>query len=425
VAALLLLGYFSLGIVLVFLIFLIMTWVFIYIVNIPIRRRFGHSAFRLLSGFIDHWLYRTYELEGLMAENGETVNADFPVFGFRAKKGIKGLFVVPPLHPGPFGELGGSNLPEVVSKSLENEFGGMAFVFHSASLPAQNPVLHEQVEKIWEKLKEPVRKMKYALKVSEFVSAEKNGIAVSAQVLSNGILLSSTLSPKPTEDMEPRISRDIEEYLGRGTVLADAHNCYGPDSGRVFYEDVIKDIKVAAGEASKIARGRLVKRLNFGSASVKLGYGRYDGMGDGGVKIAVLDTGKKTAYVLFDANNLVRGLREEIIEVVKNSGIDEAEVYTTDTHTVNIVRGASNPLGKKIPHRAILEAVMEGIKKALKEMEDVRVGFTRVNIPGIRIFGEKQESELAKAILSTIRTAKLSLGFYVLGFLLSLIAIKI
>ena len=54
-------------------------------------------------------------------------------------------------------------------------------------------------------------------------------------------------------------------------------------------------------------------RFSTGYASRVLPFSRQEGFGDLGVQVLVVDTGwQKTAYVLFDGNNMQTGTRDEI-----------------------------------------------------------------------------------------------------------------
>ncbi len=67
--------------------------------------------------------------------------------------------------------------------------------------------------------------------------------------------------------------------------------------------------------------------------------------------------GQRFAYITIDGNNMIRGLREHILETAKRSGFEDAEVMTTDTHMVNGI--VSAPLG----YHTVGEVVPGGIAK--------------------------------------------------------------
>ena len=65
---------------------------------------------------------------------------------------------------------------------------------------------------------------------------------------------------------------------------------------------------------------------------------KHDGVGESGIKTMIIEVdNQRTAYVLFDSNNMEIGFRQEIIDAVSDLDIDEIEVMTPDTHTVNTI----------------------------------------------------------------------------------------
>lgn len=65
---------------------------------------------------------------------------------------------------------------------------------------------------------------------------------------------------------------------------------------------------------------------------------KNEGVGESGIKTMVIEVkNQRTAYVLFDSNNMEVGFRKEIMDSVEDLDIDEIELMTTDTHFVNTI----------------------------------------------------------------------------------------
>ena len=115
---------------------------------------------------------------------------------------------------------------------------------------------------------------------------------------------------------------------------------------------------------------------------------------------------QRTAYVLFDSNNMEVGFRQEIMEAVKDLEIDEIEVMTTDTHTVNTISRGYNPVGI-IKRPEIIEYVKKSIKEAIKDLEEVEVGTGTEKIENLNTFGPKNSTELISTISSVVAVSKI------------------
>ena len=134
---------------------------------------------------------------------------------------------------------------------------------------------------------------------------------------------------------------------------------------------------------------------------------KEEGIGESGLKVMVIDvSGQRTAYVLFDSNNMEIGFRQEIIDATKDLDIDEIEVMTTDTHTVNTLSRGYNPVGiEKRPE--IIEYVIKCIKIAIDDLEDVEVGTGNKKIKNLNTFGPKNSTELISTISSVVAVSKI------------------
>src|SRR5205807_8206579 len=86
--------------------------------------------------------------------------------------------------------------------------------------------------------------------------------------------------------------------------------------------------------------GRL-KALSQGPFRVGSAYDALDsytlkeGIGPGGLSAMVVKTEHETAYyITIDGTNMQQGLRDHILQSIRDTGVIDAEVMTTDTHLV-------------------------------------------------------------------------------------------
>ena len=89
-----------------------------------------------------------------------------------------------------------------------------------------------------------------------------------------------------------------------------------------------------------------------------------------------------------DGNNMISGLREEIIEAIRKIGFDDGEVMTSDTHMVNGIVHA--PLGyyrvgEAVPRERLLSEVTDVCREALTNMEICEVGALSGQVPVVTL----------------------------------------
>jgi len=161
----------------------------------------------------------------------------------------------------------------------------------------------------------------------------------------------------------------------------------------------------ALQELSEAPRGD----FKVGAAAASLPkFGIKDGIGPGGIGVIGIETdGQRFAYICIDGNNMVRGLREEILAVASSVGFSDGEVFTTDTHMVNGV--VSAPLGyylvgEAIPREQLLSTVKLVCQKAVHDLSPAEVGVVSGQIP-VTTLGTKS---LRRVMTVVYRTSKLT-----------------
>ena len=380
---------------------------FIKVIDAPFKKNLGIDVLDLLSLFIAHINEGSDALEELFETMGETIETVVTFVSFKTQQGIKSLFISPSVHPGPIGNLGGSNMPTI----LANKFNHFTMVAHGPSTHDFNPVAISEIEKIEKSVKNALKNINYSNKCSKFIRYTHEKATIGVQFFNEGIVILSTFAPQAVDDIEfgvglTMMGQSRNHCNVKDSIIVDCHNSFTPESGEVLpgNEEVFQLMEVID----------LIK-TNPNTYEVKVGcyentigtLGKNEGIGESGIKTMVVEVdNQRTAYVLFDSNNMEHGFRQEIIDAVSNLDIDEIEVMTTDTHSVNTLSRGYNPVG--IDKRDdIIEYVKISIQEAIKDLEKVEVGTGTEKIKNLKTFGPNNSTELITTISSVVAVSKI------------------
>jgi putative membrane protein len=170
----------------------------------------------------------------------------------------------------------------------------------------------------------------------------------------------------------------------RHLALIDAHNCLTEDT-------TMPPERVAALEEAALSSLQSAGRS--ANTSFKVGVARIvppeltrqDGFGPSGISTVATEVdGQRFAYITIDGNNMVKGLREEILASVREAGFEDAEVMTTDTHMVNGIVSARlgyHLVGEVVPKSTLLHHITTACKNAIENLEPCEVGVVAGQIP--------------------------------------------
>lgn len=412
------LGVFALGIL-----------IFIKLVDAPMKRNIGIGTFELSSMFISNWYDGSLAIEGALTKIGEKIDTLLGVIAFKTRRGIKAVFAVPYLHPGPFGDVGGARLSAVMTDRVEKATGSKLFVFHGTANHDMNPTSARTLKDLSDVALASLKGMKWGHSATRVISHREGDVHMLGQAIGDGAYLISTLSPHATEDIEMSIGQSVMATGNKhfaNVLHVDAHNCHRPGdhaiySGNPVVFDLMRAADVLGSELKEEEQGRLL--LGVATDPMKE-YSVKDGIGPTGLRVAVLQVGNyRTAYVLFDANNIMGGIRDKIIDAVHGL-VDECEVMTTDSHCVNTVRGVDNPLGMHINESVLIERAQECVKRALADVEPVDAGMRIERIKGVSVFGAQKPTEVVSTVNSIIAMMKiLSPMIFGLTLVLSLLGV--
>ena len=391
------------------IVFVLFIYSFIQIVESPMRKNLGFGALEILSFFISHMNEGSKSIEMLFENVGESIDTLVGVVSFKRPDGsIKALFISPCVHPGPLGEIGGSNMPTILANSFDN----FTMVAHGPSTHDFNPVSSDEIIKIENAVRKALDNMEYSDKASEFIRYSHKKANIGIQFFKNGSIMLSTFAPSGSDDIEFAVGlttmiESQKELDIDNPILVDCHNSFNAEKGGVLpgnpelfqLLDTIKIIEALDLEHS----------IKIGCYHTDLGdLDKHHGIGESGLKTMVIEVNnQRTAYILFDSNNMELGYRETIFNAVSDMDIDEIEVMTTDTHTVNTLSNGYNPVGT-VEKEKIIEYIRISIEEAINDLEPVSAGTGMERIENLKTFGPNNSTELISTISSIVSVSKIA-----------------
>ncbi|MFA5929362.1 MAG: DUF2070 family protein [Candidatus Micrarchaeia archaeon] len=382
-----------------------------YIISAPMKKNLGVSSMDALSMFLSQWLYGEKDLEEVFDEIGEDAETLVWLSRFSGKGG-ETLFVVPYIHFGPFGNLGGSEFTHTISDALSQGGKRNVFVFHGTATHDFNPVTSEEAGKVIAACNRALSKLRLApAKLSHDV-CRMGSVRASAMRIGGSAFLSYTRAPETTEDINLGLGLALLEKAKKyvkDACVVDEHNAETGDISSVEVGSPIGFEMLDATEKLLSSPFRQAPFL-FGSAEAKMSVAT---LGSNGLKLALFAQGKKlTALLLADSNSVTPEFRESLISLLSELGREHGyscngEVMSTDTHQINTVQGVLHPLGED-DRGAVFSATRNLFSDALECMGPVKFGASQERFR-IRVFGTGQSAEIASTINAVVALLKLAL----------------
>ena len=408
--------------VLLFSVFLLAGVSFTIAANQPIRHAFQANGLRLMRQLLDHMTDQTEEsrreLEAFFDSFATPAEVRVGALAFRAAHGPVAVLVASHAHPGPFGRVAGSDMPAKLRTSL-GDVCKAVLVPHGPSTHDSNPSTTTECLKVAGTVRELLQGADAKPGGSGFARAIVGKATASAQLFGDVALVTGSLVPNPTDDVDVPTGmaaiRAAKDAGVRDCLFLDAHNCSEMGSGVVhFGSEESGQLIEAAHKAVLMARERLAASVRVGYAQGGVGSAR-EGVGAQGLQVLAVEAdGERVAYLLFDGNNMVPGLRDEILIAVRGI-VDDAEVLTTDNHSVNARMGGYNPIGLYIDRERVVAVAKDGVRDAVADLRPVESLAASGTVHGLRVFGHENTVRLTTSVNATISvlrpTAILTLGF--------------
>ncbi len=391
-------------------------YLFFFVINAPMKRNIGISSTDAIALFASQWLYNSKEIEKTFERIGEHAKTMVGVMAFRRKNGMV-LFVVPYVHFGPFGNLGGSEFSSLLPKALSKKHDAETFVFHATVTHDLNPISSSELRPLVDACNSSLKgaefkPAKVALSIGRFSECE-------AQMLkfNDDAFISLTRAPEVTEDVDFGVGLAMmaeAEKNVRSAIMVDQHNS---ETGKLAkfmpgdevcynYLQAVKRVSEQQSASSKLMVGVATAHADSGL------------IGDAGIKVAAISSSPLSLLVVIDCNGITPDFRDTIISELKGSRKDvHVSVFTTDTHKVNSVRGVLNPLRAD---GTVLEIIKTSAKRAIADMQPAEFYSDKVWFE-TEVVGARQSIEIISTINSIIAVSKIILPMFIIGGILAIL----
>ncbi len=382
-------------------------YIFVNTLNAPMKNNLGYNGTELLSFFIAHMNDGLTYLEELFASVGEDIDTLVGIISFKDEEdNIKALFLSPSVHPGPIGGVGGANMPTI----LANKYDHFTMVAHGPSTHDFNPVSVDEINKITEAVDKGLSEIEYSAKASKFRRYNHKKANIGVQFFNDGMFMLSTFAPSGSDDIEfstglAMMIKSQKHCQVKNSIVVDCHNSFNVEKGEVLPGN--PEVFQILNAIEQIDTSEEKYPIKVGTSTNKMSeLDKTHGVGESGLKVIVIEVdNQRTAIALFDSNNMELGFRETIMNSLSDLPIDELEVLTTDTHTVNTLSRGYNPIGITEKDK-IIEYLREGISEAIEDLEPVKAGTNIKKIKGLKAFGANNSVELVSTISSIVVVGK-------------------
>ena len=369
-------------------------------------------------------------LESFFDKIGVFSNVKIQYLAIRSEKTkkLKGIFIIPQVHFGPFKTCGSSDLPAHIYDAFNTITG--TTVYHSTNDHAQNLTSQIELEKVLSKIKDDVKKIQENLGVEwiKGINTTSRDMSNSAKLLgvniNNVAILYLTRHPLPSDDIQLEIGEEIRRIAKsagyRDVIIIDSHNSIIGD------EVLIRNKSIEANDLISVSEKFLNSnktndlsnkiQVQYGVAKdFMLEYSEKDGIGTGGLVVHLFKdvvSNQKTVFIHFDANNAYVDIRSFVLNMLQNRGIERGEVTTSDSHTVarQFSQRGYSPIGDKITLEKILQKVDALIIEAENNSEEVEFCYYDSIIENVKIWGDRKYFEV---IMNTLfKCIKVSQGLF-------------
>ncbi len=394
--------------------------IFFFIINRPFKKSFGVSGTDTFSHVIGQWFYQDTKLEETFESVGQEARTIVSFIGFK-RKADEIFFVIPCVHFGPFGTLGGSEFSYLIPRELSKKYGAKVLTFHGTATHDLNPVSSSELSKVIEACDACIKRGNYKATQVGLGIAQDGGCTAEALLCNEDAFIGLTRAPQVTEDINfgvgLAIAKEAEKYAGV-VGIADQHNA---ETGEITSFEPGDIVGYHYMRAVTHVFEQKVKR-----SKLEVGYSErhfeYPFIGKAGIKVVVFSTTPEYVLILIDSNGLAPHVREHIISEVKDAGKKYGKtwhvaVYTTDTHQINLVRGVLNPMRQE---RALVDEIKTAALEAMFDMQPAQ-SFAEQEWFDIKVIGPKQSIEIASTINAMVAVAKIIGPVILLGGIVALL----
>lgn len=412
------------------LIFSAFTYILLYFINAPIKKAFSVSGTKAFSMFMAQWLYESKDLDAEFDRIGVYADTYVDTLLVKNEQGTC-LITSPQVHFGPFGSLGGSNFPALMSKELEKKVD-CSIVMHGACTHDYNPTTTEQLINIIGPLNSFIHSSSKSLKQAKFsfIQTHYQSATTSHLILGRFVLSTFSRHPNTTEDMDYGLGLLLREMGSKDfetVMIADEHNA---ETGE------ITQFLLGSPEASEyigamrllhnsLAKSRAETAKFAFTKFCKPEYTRYGISGNGISMFCFVSKSSSVIYVIFDSNGVTSETKSRL-ESKLTKYFKHAVIMSTDTHLLNKVGGVVNPMGSAGENTSAIEDdIVENAKFLLASASPFAIASATLPIR-IKVFGPQQSLKLIGTINAIVSVAKIIFPLIlILGTLFALWALSL
>lgn len=384
------------------------TFTFITLINSKGNQAIGIGAITLFKHFLLNWIANKYDsLETHFEQIGIETQTLISLLAFKKKGVIESILVVPMIHPGPFKNVGSSNLPYQIQTALQSRFNNIVAVPHGTCSHESNLTSQQQCDKVVNEVITLTSHMqKYSSLASKLIQVKKNSAQATCQIFGEVAFITLTFAPLGMEDVPKHVGleiRDIGKQKGfKDVIVVDAHNSVDTSIDlQILTPDKLRSLVEVADQALSLAIKE--KRFSFHMGMAHVTPQEFEnraGIGSSGIVALVITVSDQTiAYIIIDGNNMISGLRERILSSLRDV-IDIGEILTTDTHSVSALQTIDrgyHPIGEAINIKILIQYIKHAVNKAYQSLGPTQVSFLSKEMK-VKILSSKGLLDLSKLV---------------------------
>ena len=381
------------------------------------------STFSILQAFLTAWTENKVDrMEQLIEDkaHNETVYTKIITFIINGKSHNRAAIVLPDVHPGPFGMVGGSNLPY----TLHETFSKRALVMHSVSDHSLNIPSKSQLYKYISDL-DKVNVHEKGRTCSIPVRVKINDATATGIAFGNAAIVMMSLAPKGMEDVPQTVRTELELHGGSvgfsNMLIIDCHNAMGKP-----LDDFDKaDLTTCSKQCLDQLKNQPQQDFTIGFAGlsdVSHKLHKSSELGEAGLAAIVIGIGDQNYAIGWsDSNNMENDLRDHVISHLGNN-VKMLEICTSDTHSTSGKRTREGyfALGTASDHDAIAQAYQKICQVASDRAAKSTFEFA-VSQSKIKVMGSRQFEDYSSALDKCMSVTKIFLGITVATYIAMLI----
>jgi putative membrane protein len=172
--------------------------IFILVIERPMKANFKIGPLELANAFLAHLSEGSKKLDDYFRSIGEKVIVPQVSLSFDRDHKDTVILTIPNVHPGPLGEIGGSNLPKILHSML----GKGSMVLHVSATHDFNPVDETEVKKVGDAVLQSLPSSHPHNTCTVSRRYRTGSVEILAQVFGDSAILVATRSPMVTEDLD-------------------------------------------------------------------------------------------------------------------------------------------------------------------------------------------------------------------------------